>query len=122
MSRSGGGGSATLCTIKTSVFFFIPFPFWPAITWTRDGLAATDHLRGLAIGWPAQARRSGAFLEALASQLAAIVESSYDAIIGKTINGTIVTWNQGAERMYGYSADEVIGRPISILSPSQVAG
>ncbi len=57
-------------------------------------------------------------LEALASQLAAIVESSYDAIIGKTIDGTIVSWNHGAERMYGYSAGEAIGQSISMLSPS----
>lgn len=60
-------------------------------------------------------------LEALASQLAAIVASSYDAIIGKTIGGTIVSWNHGAERMYGYSAAEAIGQPISILSPTRTA-
>jgi PAS domain S-box-containing protein len=60
-------------------------------------------------------------LEALAFQLAAIVESSYDAIIGKTTNGTIVSWNHGAERLYGYSAAEAIGQPISILSPERAA-
>jgi PAS domain S-box-containing protein len=60
----------------------------------------------------------GKHLEALASQLAAIVESSYDAIVGKTMNGTIVSWNKGAERMYGYSAAEAIGQPIAMLSPS----
>ncbi len=51
------------------------------------------------------------------TRLAAIVESSDDAIIGKSLDGTILTWNIGAERMYGYSATEVIGRPISILAP-----
>lgn len=50
-------------------------------------------------------------------RLAAIVESSDDAIVSKTLDGLIVSWNSGAERMYGYAAQEVIGQPISILSP-----
>ncbi len=51
-------------------------------------------------------------------QLAAIVESSDDAIIGKTLEGVILSWNSGAERIYGYPAEEVVGRPISFLVPS----
>jgi len=49
--------------------------------------------------------------------LAAIIESLDEAIIGKTSDGVISSWNRGAEKMYGYSADEVIGKPISILLP-----
>jgi len=49
--------------------------------------------------------------------LASIVESSQDAIIGKTLDGTIVSWNKGAESLYGYRAEEVIEKPISILAP-----
>ena len=45
------------------------------------------------------------------------MESSDDAIIGKTLDGTILTWNSGAERLYGHSAEEVKGRAISLLIP-----
>ena len=50
-------------------------------------------------------------------QLAAIVNYSNDAIIGKSLAGTIVNWNRGAERLYGYTAEEVLGKPLSILLP-----
>ncbi len=49
--------------------------------------------------------------------LASIVESTDNAIIGKTLDGIIVSWNVGAEKIYGYPAKEVIGKPISILIP-----
>lgn len=49
--------------------------------------------------------------------LRAIVESSDDAIIGKELDGTIVSWNAGAQRMYGYTAAEAIGRPIALIVP-----
>lgn len=51
------------------------------------------------------------------SELVAIVKSSDDAIVGMTLNGMIQSWNRGAERVYGYRAEEVIGRSISLLCP-----
>jgi PAS domain S-box-containing protein len=50
-------------------------------------------------------------------RLAAIVESSDDAIFGKTLEGVITSWNEGAERIYGYTPEEAIGKPVSILMP-----
>ena len=52
------------------------------------------------------------------SRLALIVDSSEDAIIGKNLDGVITTWNQGAERIYGYTAEEIVGQHISVLAPA----
>ena len=55
--------------------------------------------------------------EELRNHLAAVVASSDDAIISKTLEGVIVTWNEGAQRIFGYTAEEVIGKSITIILP-----
>lgn len=52
--------------------------------------------------------------------LAAIVDSSDDAIVSKTLEGRILTWNRGATRIFGYEADEVVGKPITIIIPPEL--
>jgi PAS domain S-box-containing protein len=53
-----------------------------------------------------------------AQRLSAIVESAQDAILAKDLNGVITSWNAGAQRLFGYVADEVIGKPVTILIPA----
>jgi PAS domain S-box-containing protein len=57
--------------------------------------------------------------EATAAYLASLVESCDDAIIGKTLTGMVVSWNAGAKRLYGYSAEEMLGRSVSTLIPGE---
>lgn len=53
----------------------------------------------------------------LKMRLASIVESSEDAILSKTLNGIVTSWNKAAEKIYYYSAEEILGKPIALLSP-----
>jgi PAS domain S-box-containing protein len=54
------------------------------------------------------------------AQLAAIVQSSHEAIMGKSLDGVVTSWNPGAERLYGYAAEEIVGRNVEQLVPSQL--
>ena len=54
--------------------------------------------------------------------LANVVESSNDAIITKSLDGIITSWNKGAEQIYGYSAEEILGKHVSILEPDNLKG
>jgi PAS domain S-box-containing protein len=79
----------------------------------RDG---EGNLVGVVLVFRSIAERRQA--EEVRRRLASIVESSDDAVIGKTLDGIITSWNASAERLYGYSAEDALGRSVSILVPS----
>ena len=91
-----------------------PIELKAALTHGEDG-----NVRGLAMVFRDMSQRVRA--EAEASRLAAIVESSNDAIIGETLDGTITNWNRAAQGMFGYSAQEAIGQSIGMLIPADRA-
>jgi PAS domain S-box-containing protein len=76
---------------------------------TEDGVLVSSTIRDVTERKRAEEART---------RLAAIVDSSDDAIIGTTLVGMITTWNKGAQRLFGYDADEMVGRPISTLLPA----
>ncbi|HUE82030.1 MAG TPA: PAS domain S-box protein [Pyrinomonadaceae bacterium] len=94
------GGSSIPMALNTAVCFFL----------SGVGIGIMASLRGLS-----ERRQTAETLLKLAS----IVESSADAIFGKSLDGIITSWNKGAERIYGYTAEEVVGKPISVLIPPE---
>jgi PAS domain S-box-containing protein len=91
---------------ESSLFLLNDIIIFGAIVWFN---AALLHRTDMKRGRTEEAR----------SQLAGIVESSDDAIIGKTLDGIITSWNHGAEKIFGYSAQEAIGQPMLMLFPPE---
>jgi len=88
-----------------------PFPVEYVVTPIRENDAAA----GAVVAFRGVAERKNA--EARLRHLAAIVASSDDAIVSKTLDGIVTSWNPGAEHIFGYAAEEIVGRPVSILFP-----
>lgn len=79
-----------------------------------DGVGNAVHVVGFVADITARKQK-----EEDSARLAAIVESSEDAILSKTLDGIILSWNRGAERLYGYTAEEVIGQSVALLAPPE---
>jgi PAS domain S-box-containing protein len=80
---------------------------------SRDLAGQPERMTGLAIDITSLKEAELDF-----ARLAAIVESSNDAIVGKNLDGVITSWNKAAERLYGYTEEEALGRSVSLLTPS----
>jgi two-component system cell cycle sensor histidine kinase/response regulator CckA len=113
------GGFSRSATSNWTVAIAVPkaimmAEIWRWLWWTIAGTALLS-LTGIVLALPIG--RSVEQIEEGSRRLRAIVESSDDAIMSTTFDGTIESWNLGAERLLGYSAPEIVGRHISILIP-----
>lgn len=121
IARFFGFGPAVLCTFSSAVVMDY-FVFGPKL-----GLEMSQNelqrvgifvlISVLVAGLARQRSRAEEKADEVRQQLAAIVTSSEDAIISFTVDGIVTSWNRGAETLYGYSAAEIIGRPVSVLVP-----
>jgi PAS domain S-box-containing protein len=122
-ARFLGFGPALLCTAASSLaidyFAFEPrFSF--AITSSDYGrLFVFVAVSVLAAGLARQRSHAQTRAEQIQGQMAAMVESSDDAILTGDVNGVITSWNRGAERLYGYSAAEAVGMSVNVLGPPE---
>ncbi len=119
---SGSLGPGVLASFIATIgawYFFVPTIYSFTITRVGDlfGLV-TFAFTGLSFSLISGKLRSIQGAESEVAQLSAIITSSDDAIISKTLNGTILTWNPGAEKIFGYSADEMQGKSIFSIIPA----
>jgi PAS domain S-box-containing protein len=101
-----------------SIVNFREFTYWQLHKWRIIGVLALIALQSLLIAFLLIERRRRRIATEARRHLAAIVESSDDAILSNSLDGQILSWNPGAELMYGYSANEIIGQSVSKLMPA----
>src|SRR5216684_1065079 len=121
-ARFFGFGPALLCTAASALaldyFAFASYHLsLRLIANDAERMAVFVLVAILTAGLAHQRSRAEIRAEQARQHIAAIVESSDDAILSKDMNGIITSWNRGAEQLYGYSAGEAIGKHVSILAP-----
>src|SRR5262249_6170277 len=124
-ARVCGYGAALFSTLLSAAvvdFFLVPPRFSFALS--RDNLLRMLFFALVSVLISSLARQKSTMqklADEVRRQRAAIVESSEDAIFNKTLDGVVLTWNGAAEQLYGYKAEEIIGKNVAILAPPEKA-
>jgi PAS domain S-box-containing protein len=111
---------ATLCSAVVADYFLIP----PRLQWSFDppNLIKLFLFAIVAVLISSLAKQKSELQRASdedRNRLAAIVESSEDAVYSKTLDGVITSWNQGAEKLFGYTREEAVGKDVSLIAPGR---
>jgi two-component system, chemotaxis family, CheB/CheR fusion protein len=123
-ARFFGFGPALLCTGSSAVvlaYFVFPPSGFPITSNDAERMLVFALVSILTAGLARQRSRAETRAGDTRQMMAAIVESSEDAILSATSQGIITSWNRGAETLYGFSAEEAIGRHISFIAPPERA-
>ncbi len=105
-----------------SIVRYKELSFWELYKWRIIVAISIIVLQALGIVWLLFTRAKRRQAEEAKNKLAAIVETSDDAILSETLDGMIISWNAGAEKIYGYSANDIVGKHVSILAPPELKG
>jgi PAS domain S-box-containing protein len=121
VARFYGFGPAVLCTFSSALLLdytvFRPTLSTPITELEAQRLGAFILISVLVAGLARQRSRAETQADEIRQRLASIVTSSEDAIAACTVDGIVTSWNRGAEMLYGYKEEEILGRPMSVLLP-----
>lgn len=126
VARFYGFGPAVVCTFSSALvldyFMFRSHLNAPISAIELQRLGVFVLISVLVAGLARQRSRAETLADEVRQQLASIVTSSEDAIISFTVDGFVTSWNRGAEMLYGFTAAEIIGRPLAVLVPTDRIG